>query len=247
MPRITKKISEQISEGIRTYQPVLKKAFNKDVNKSDTLIVVIDILNDILGYDKYKEITNEFFIGNTFCDLAVKVEERLSLLVEIKAVGFPLKKEHICKVRNFAKEKGIPFVLLTNGIEWQFYEAIPNRKRQNGAALNFNFLELQYDNKADIEKLYTISKDGLEKSFISDYKKKENTLNRYVIGAVMLSDNFSDLLKKELKKLNSYHDFDDNEIRNILLHDVIKREITDNIEVKRAIKKIKSITKKMEK
>jgi len=239
MPRIAKKTAERISAGIKNYQPILKKALQRDVNKSDTCIIVVDMLNEILGYDKYKEVTNEFFIGNTFCDIAVKIEETLSLLIEVKAIGFPLKKEHIGKVRSFARKKGIKYTLLTNGIEWLLFETDMNKKRQSSAALKIDFFELKNDSKPDIEKLYTISKDGIKKSFLRDYKEKQDTLNRYVIGAVMLSENFSDLLKKELRKLSSYHDFDDNEIRDILKREVIKREIIDNLGVKKAVKKIK--------
>lgn len=240
MPRITKKTSERIVEGIKTYQGVIKKALQRDVNKSDTCIIIVDILSEVLGYDKYKEVTNEFFIGNTFCDIAVKVEETLSLLVEVKAVGLPLKKEQVSRVRNYARRKGIKYTLLTNGIEWLLFETNPNKKKQNNAALKINFLELSANSKSDIEKLYIISKEGIKKSFIRDYKEKQDVQNRYVIGAVMLSDNFSELLKKELRKLSSYHNFDDNEIKEILKHEVIKREIIDNAAAKRVAKKIKN-------
>jgi hypothetical protein len=37
---------------------------------SDTVIIVTDVLAEVFGYDKYSELTAEFAISGTYCDLA---------------------------------------------------------------------------------------------------------------------------------------------------------------------------------
>ena len=59
-----------MASGLRRFQPILLAARARDVNESDTCLIVTDVLQDILGYDKYSEITSEYQIRSTFCDLA---------------------------------------------------------------------------------------------------------------------------------------------------------------------------------
>ena len=61
------------------------------MNESDTVVIVMDMLQEIFGYDKYSDITSEHAIKGTFCDLAIKLEGAVQLLIEVKAIGLELK------------------------------------------------------------------------------------------------------------------------------------------------------------
>lgn len=50
---------------LRKYQRVLESARKRDVNESDTSVIVKDMLSDLLGYDKYEEVTTELAIRST--------------------------------------------------------------------------------------------------------------------------------------------------------------------------------------
>jgi hypothetical protein len=43
-------------------------------------VLIADFLADVLGCAKYKEITTEFAIRGTYCDLAIKMDEKLCFL-----------------------------------------------------------------------------------------------------------------------------------------------------------------------
>lgn len=239
MPQVPQKVSERISDGIINYQPILKSALQRDINKSGTNIIVVDIINDLLGFKKYREISNDFFIKKTFCDLALSIDDNPAVLVEIKAVGLPLAYEHIMHAHSYGKAHNLQQVVLTNGIEWRLYDCNPEKPRSEECMLSFNFLELDPYNKTDIEKVFALSKEGIQKSSLRDLKEKESLLNRYMIGALVLSDDFIDAVKKELKKIDSFHEFDSDDIHNILKSEIIKREVIENEEIKRSIKRIK--------
>jgi len=49
------KVADRLSAGIRRFQPVLTAAKSRDVNESDTAIIVTDMLADVFGYDKYSD------------------------------------------------------------------------------------------------------------------------------------------------------------------------------------------------
>ena len=79
MSRIPVRVSRRIAEGIKQYQPILRQANSRDVNEADTSTIITDILSDLFGYDKYSEITSEFMIRSSYCDLATIVDGKINL------------------------------------------------------------------------------------------------------------------------------------------------------------------------
>jgi hypothetical protein len=80
MATMPKKVEERLIEGLKRFQPILTAAKARDVNEADTVVIVTDLLADVFGYDKYTEITREFAIRGTLCDLALKLDDKLELL-----------------------------------------------------------------------------------------------------------------------------------------------------------------------
>ena len=68
------KVADRITAVLKRFQPILTSAKARDVNEADTVVIVVDLLAELFGYDKYSEITREHSIKSTFCDLAVKIE-----------------------------------------------------------------------------------------------------------------------------------------------------------------------------
>ena len=89
---IPKKVADQLSAGLKRFKPVLESAKARDVNESDTSMIVTDMLADVFGFDKYNDITREYAIRGTYCDLATKIDGKLQTLIEVKAIGVPLAK-----------------------------------------------------------------------------------------------------------------------------------------------------------
>ena len=65
MAKIAKKVNERFVKTVLKFQKVLQIAKDRDVNESDTVSILTDILSEVFGYDKYLEITREFAIRNT--------------------------------------------------------------------------------------------------------------------------------------------------------------------------------------
>ena len=90
MIKVSKRFVDRARTSLRRYQKVLETAKARDVNESDTSVIVSDLLADVLGYDKYSEVTTEFAVRSTFCDLAIKIDGHLTYLIEVKSVGTDL-------------------------------------------------------------------------------------------------------------------------------------------------------------
>src|SRR4029077_9836178 len=98
MASIPSRVSDRLASGLKRFQPILAAARARDVNEADTVVIVMDLLSEVFGYDKYAEITREHCIRGTYCDLAIKLDSKLQFLIEVKAVGLDLKDGHLRQV-----------------------------------------------------------------------------------------------------------------------------------------------------
>ena len=101
---------------VKRFQPILTSAKTRDVNESDTMMIVTGMLWELFGYDQYSEITSEHAIRGTYCDIATLLEGQVQMLIEGKAIGIELKDSHVKQAIDYAANKGVDWVLLTNGV-----------------------------------------------------------------------------------------------------------------------------------
>lgn len=114
-------MESQLKPGIKRYAKIFKEAAEKNLNEADTVMRLTRFFEEILGYDPFNEITREQAIKGTFVDIALKVEGELRILVEVKAAGVSLREGHTQQAQNYAANRGIPWVLLTNGCRFILY------------------------------------------------------------------------------------------------------------------------------
>src|SRR4051794_38835643 len=83
---IPNKVRERIQHGIKRLVPIINQQRARDVSEADTVTIVKDVLADVFGYDKYAELTSEHAVRGTYCDLAIRVDDKLVKLIEVKSV-----------------------------------------------------------------------------------------------------------------------------------------------------------------
>lgn len=238
MANIPAKVQTRLTCGIKKFQNVLKSAKAKDINESDTVTIIMDMLADVFGYDKYSEITSEYAIKKTYCDLAIKIDNKLRFLIEIKAVGLELKSDHIKQVVDYGSNQGVDWVILTNGANWKVFKIIFGKPVQNELVYEFDFLNLNSKKQSDIELLYYVSKESLGKSVLEDFRLQKQALSKFFIGQVLITDPILDSIKKTLKKIAPEVKVTTEEIKEVLVLDVLKREVFDDEKSEDARKKI---------
>jgi len=142
MATIPKKIDDRLKQSVKKYQVVLSNAKSRDVGEADTVTIIKDMLSDMFGYDKYTEVTSEYAIRGTYCDLAIKLDNKLSTLIEVKAIGLELKDQHVKQAIDYAANQGVDWAILTNGINWQFYHVTFSKPIEKELVLEFNITEI---------------------------------------------------------------------------------------------------------
>ncbi|MBU8920929.1 MAG: type I restriction enzyme HsdR N-terminal domain-containing protein [Bacteroidales bacterium] len=238
MARIPKKVIDRITKSAPRFQKILQAAKDRDVNESDTVTIVTDLLAEVFGYDKYSEITSELAIRGTFCDLAVKVGGEIKFLIEVKAIGLSLNSNHLRQAVGYGASEGIPWIVLTNGTNWEIYKIRFEQPISTELVCEFNLLDLSARNSGDQDKLFLLCKEGLSKDAIEDYHTKVSSLNRFVIAALIQSEPIIGVLRRELKKLAPGTKIADEEISE-MFPDVLKRDVLDGEDAQRAQKQVK--------
>ncbi|HEV8700082.1 MAG TPA: type I restriction enzyme HsdR N-terminal domain-containing protein [Candidatus Polarisedimenticolia bacterium] len=239
MAQIPKKIQERLFREVPKLQRVLQAGKHRDINESDTGLIVADILSTVFGFDRYSEVTSEMAIRGTYCDLAVKVDGKVQYLVEVKAIGLDLKDTHLKQAVDYGANQGIPYVVLTNGILWKIHRIRFEKPIQNDEICAFNFLELSPRRDADQEQLYLLCKEGLSKAAIEEFSEHVQTVNRFVISAVLLTDPVVDLIRREMRRLAPGLRVDEEEVLSILQNEVLKREVIEGAKAHEAMSRVK--------
>lgn len=238
------KIIERFNKRIRIFQDALQRAKDADRNESDTVAIITDILADVFGYDKYMEVTSELAIRGTYCDLAIKMDGKFQYLIECKSVGTELKETHLKQAADYGANSGIPWIVLTNGIEWQIHKIRFEQPISHELVCNFNLLQINPRKEEDQDKLFLLCKEGLSKDSREDYYEKMQCLNRFVIGGFILSEPVVNVIRKELRKFAEGLKVDNEEIEKIIRQEVLKREILEGEDASKTQAKIRRFYKK---
>ncbi len=102
MITIPQRTKDRLTSNIKRFQSILSSAKARDINESDTVIIVTDMMCELFGYDKYSEITSEHMIRGTYCDIAIKLDGKIQTLLEVKAFGLETKEAHIKQAIDYA-------------------------------------------------------------------------------------------------------------------------------------------------
>lgn len=244
---IPAKVQSRLSDNLKKFQPIVESAKARDVNESDTVVFLTGILSEVLGFDKYSEITTELAIKGSYCDLALKVGDKIEMLIEVKAVGIELKEQHVKQAVDYAANKGLDWVILTNGVNWKIFKILFTKPIQNILVADINFLNLKHKSVDDLEMLYLISREGVSKRLLDDFYTQKQATNRFMIGNLLSVESVIVSIRKELKAIYPDIKVTNEEIITVLNKEVIKRELLEGDEAIEAQKKINKALKKKEK
>lgn len=229
--KIPKRVSERIKTRLKLYRKVLADARTADRSEQDTVTIVTDMLAEVFGYDKYQDLTGEYSIRGTFCDIAVKVDGKIKYLIEVKAVGKSLRENHLRQATDYAAKEGIEWVVLTNGVEWQAYRMIFEQPVHYDHVFTMDMVE---SGSEISEMIYMLSREGITKQTISEYHEQRQVLNRYFISAVLLSDPVLSAIRRELRRISPDVRINTEDLKAELTNEVIKRDIMEGDELKEA-------------
>lgn len=227
MSKIPAKVSTRISSALKRFQGILDGAKARDVNESDTVVIVTDLLQEVFGYDKYADITSEHMIRGTYCDLAIKVDGKLALLIEVKAIGLELKDSHVKQAVDYAANQGCDWVVLTNGVTWRVYKLSFSKPIESEIVVEIDLTKINPKDEDAFEPIWLISKEAWSKSHLTQFHSQRQIVNKFTVAAVLLSEDVLSVIRREMRRLSDGLKLEVEELAELLANDVIKRDTLD--------------------
>jgi len=218
------KAKARINDGLRKYASILETASQRSINEADTSAIVYDLLGDVLGYNKYEDVTGQFKVRGQYADYAVKVNGDIKFFVEVKAAGTALRADHLRQVTAYAVNEGVDWAMLTNGSIWQVYHVA--FERPVNVELVFE-VDLLSGNRAEvIDLLYLIGKEGMAKDEVKNYWTDKLAVSAPNIIRVLLCDAVIWQMRREFRQLTG-HRLSLEEMRKLVLSQVVRQELAD--------------------
>ena len=244
MARVPSKVSRRLASRLKHFQPIVTSARARDLNESDTVTIVTDILSELFGYDKYTQLTSEHAIRGTYCDIAVKVEGKLQFLIEVKAIGTELKDRHVRQAVDYAANEGVEWTVLTNAVTWQIFRIGFTKPISHELICEFDIASLDPKNTSDLETLFLLSSEALPKSALDAYHVQRQAVSRFTLAAVILTEPVVKVIRRELKRLSPDVKIDLEKIENVLTQEVFKRDVVQGEDAEDAQRKVQRAVSK---
>jgi hypothetical protein len=115
------KVRDRVRRGIKKYGKFFLDAKAQKRSEADIGGPIFVMMEEVFGYDKANEITAEYRIRAQFADYAIKLSGKPVILIETKAPNIKLNQNHLLQVSGYAMQKGMEWVVLTNGLVWQLF------------------------------------------------------------------------------------------------------------------------------
>jgi hypothetical protein len=198
-------VDKQTMVQLSRFATAFREARDRGANESDTVMYLVKFFEDVLGYDSLKgEISKELAIKDRYCDVALKVDGAVRLLVEAKAASLKnLADKHIEQAGNYASRSGMPWVLLTNGIEWRLYHLTFSEGEGivHDLAFELNLLE-DLDKNADGAwgKLELLTRTGMKKGLLEDFWQQKKVLSAASVVRVLFHEDVLRVVRRLLRK-----------------------------------------------
>jgi predicted type IV restriction endonuclease len=177
-----------------------------DSGEAETRKRIDHIFEVLMGYDRFKHMTEEYAIHGagetTHCDIAIQLSHEESskpeMLVECKKVNINLAPKHIGQAASYAINYGCEWVLLTNSKDWKLYHITFTKPPQTKLIESWNLLNddpLVLAKKFEIVSYKNVKKQGLDKLW-----ERRNVLTTSNMLKAILSEESLKLYQRRLKK-----------------------------------------------
>lgn len=189
-----------IKKPLKKFLPFLLEAREKNLNEADTVQRLIKVFEEVLGYDAMTEISREAQMKGKFVDVVLRIDDVIRLLVEAKAAAEKLRDRHIDQAETYAVKNHYPWVLLTNGVEWNLYHlTFGDDGVESQAAFRIDLSKAE-DLDIAADKLSLLHKQAIKKGELERFWEKNTALNPASIGKALFLEDVLLIIRREIKR-----------------------------------------------
>lgn len=187
-----------ICKPLKKFLPHLLKAQEENLNEADTIQRLVEVFEEVLGYDVMSEITREKQVRDKYVDIAIKIEGAIRLLVEAKAAGTTLRDRHIEQAERYAAESNIRWVLLTNGVVWNLYHLSFEEGIEYERVFAVDLSTDSLDKAAEL--LGLLHKQSIRAGEHEEFWKRRAALSPESIGKALFTEEVLRFIRREIRR-----------------------------------------------
>jgi hypothetical protein len=229
---------DRMVTGLKRLVPIIVQQKVRDVSEPDTVTLVKDLLSDVFGYDKYAEVTSEHAIRGTYCDLSIKLGDKLVMLIEVKSAGTALDDRHVKQAVDYGSNQGCEWIVLTNASIWRLYQVIFAKPIDKRLVAEVDLTTIETRKEDSLEKIWPLTKEGFSKGAHLELRDRQDATSRYVLAALLTcNEGVVSAIRRELRRVVDVL-VDDAEIVTALQQQVIKRDTLEGPEAEVACRRV---------
>ncbi|RKY69843.1 MAG: hypothetical protein DRQ24_10255 [Candidatus Latescibacterota bacterium] len=242
-PKYEIKAKNRIRQKLKKFPDIIQRAESEGFNESDTRTIVKEILSEVLGYDKFFEITSEFEVKGHYADFAIKLDGKVKFFIEVKAIGSKLSERDLFQIQSYSASHNLPWMLLTNGRIWRCYHLSAGSPPSVELVFELDLLHIE-DIEDVVDKFFLISKEAIWKDRLSEYWEVAKATSPETIASCLFCDKVLNEIRKEIKR-ETGQNVEIATIADILATQVIRGNLAEQVGSK--IRKEKEKAKAKEK
>ncbi len=221
-PKWEETAKERVRAGLKKYTKHIADMNARDANEGDTRLLVTDFLCDVLGYDKYSDLTTEYRVKGEFADFGIRIDNEMVAFIEVKRAKTKLGAKQLRQVQSYAANEGVEWMILTNGAEWQVYHLSDTVPLVN--ELLFTVDLLGPDSPAGKTKdLFYLTREAMKRNQMDELWKAKRATCPKALGQLLRSPAVVESMRKELRRTTGYR-VEADEIVRLLEETVLRAE-----------------------
>jgi len=198
----------------------------RNASEADTRTVVKHIIDDMLGWCKFEDVTGEVNIRGGFADLVLRKDGNDLAVIEVKRAGMNLSEKQMRQARDYAINEGIEWVILTNADNWRINRVqFPrNQAPEVTEVFSVKLSDTNMSLNDRVELLYLLSEEAFRKNELQDYCDRNLALSGHVLINHLLSEDVLNRLRIAIHR-KSGHRVTNFEVAQALVSEVIEEAV----------------------
>jgi predicted type IV restriction endonuclease len=203
VPKWQEQADEQV-KNLKKFVPHIKTLVDRDANESDTRFIVTDILTEVLGYDKYSDLSTEYQTRGEFADYGLRIDGQLVAMIEVKRAAQKLLERHLRQVESYGLKEGVEWLILTNGAEWRLYHLATNGGGPVKVDLAFQTDLTQSLTRAALTQFATLHKSYWKRGLLDIEWNRLSSLSPENLKRIFRSERVLNSIRLEIKAQNNH-------------------------------------------
>lgn len=222
---------DRIRKGLEKYTNVLhvlQQAAHRGISEEDTSTIVQSMMVDLLGYDRFQEITGQYAVKGRWADWAVQVDDALYFFVEVRPLSAKLREKDLFQVVGYSRQKSLEWVILTTGGVWQCHRVPTGANTEQFFEIRILDSTQPVDEKIDY--FYLLTKEGFSRGALHDRWARNECFRPEKLVKLLLSDDVLTPLRKCIHRDNPGKLVELGDLREALLRGVIRGDLPEVVQ-----------------